>query len=561
MIGEYVRFNREARALLGLRRRRHVARRLARASCATRASFVDRLIVPQACRGVVGGPGADVVVPRALPRRVLPQPRDARRCATGRSGARSRGGSARYVEALTRPFGDRIRLSTPVQSIAPPRRPRAGHARAAASPSASTRWCSRRTADQALRCSPTRPTASARSSARSPTSPTRPCCTPTARCCRAGARAWASWNYHLLDEPTGSSTVTYHMNRLQRLTSRRELCVTLNRTEAIDPDAGDRDDPVLAPGLHRPRAGGPGAPRRDLRRRRTHYCGAYWRWGFHEDGVVSALRVGGRGFGSDAPAASTRAGSATAAHEPVQHGFAIRSPAVPRPRRAARGARRAIRCGRRAARRSARFRRARLPRRPGGPARRRSRPWTDRAGRPGAPAHPRCARSGIASTRSASTTASTRRRARRSGRRRGHEHALGRAPHLRAAARRRRARHAGRLRQGVPRLAVHGHGPPLRVARRRAGRRAASCTSNRCARAPVVRRDADAQPPRARPADAQPPAVRYPAATLVAGAGSTLQALRLKLKGAPLLPASGARRVIARAIVTRPAARGSTAAG
>jgi uncharacterized protein len=33
--------------------------------------------------------------------------------------------------------------------------------------------------------------------------------------------------------------------------------------------------------------------------RRTHYCGAYWRWGFHEDGVWSALRVskrlGGRG--------------------------------------------------------------------------------------------------------------------------------------------------------------------------------------------------------------------------------------------------------------------------
>ena len=48
-------------------------------------------------------------------------------------------------------------------------------------------------------------------------------------------RAWASWNYHLLPEPTGMTTVTYHMNRLQALDADREFCVTLNRSEAIDP--------------------------------------------------------------------------------------------------------------------------------------------------------------------------------------------------------------------------------------------------------------------------------------------------------------------------------------
>ena len=42
--------------------------------------------------------------------------------------------------------------------------------------------------------------------------------------------------------------------------------------------------------------------------RRTHYCGAYWRWGFHEDGVWSALRAlrgarrSARRRGSPAPA-------------------------------------------------------------------------------------------------------------------------------------------------------------------------------------------------------------------------------------------------------------------
>jgi predicted NAD/FAD-binding protein len=105
-------------------------------------------------------------------------------------------------------------------------------------------------------------------------------------------RAWASWNFHLRDEPVGRTTVTYHMNRLQSLRAERELCVTLNQTEAIDPDkvikAIRYDHPVYTPaGLAAQRrwneVSGVG---------RTHYCGAYWGYGFHEDGVASALRVG-----------------------------------------------------------------------------------------------------------------------------------------------------------------------------------------------------------------------------------------------------------------------------
>ena len=57
-------------------------------------------------------------------------------------------------------------------------------------------------------------------------------------------RAWASWNYHLLDEPTGLPTVTYHMNRLQSLAADREFCVTLNRTEAIDPATSSARSPT-----------------------------------------------------------------------------------------------------------------------------------------------------------------------------------------------------------------------------------------------------------------------------------------------------------------------------
>ena len=94
--------------------------------------------------------------------------------------------------------------------------------------------------------------------------------------------------------------MTYHMNRLQSLSASDEFCVTLNRTEAIDPDSVIRvisyDHPVYTPA-------GLAAQRRWHEVsgvRRTHFCGAYWGYGFHEDGVVSALRVCER-FGRSLP--------------------------------------------------------------------------------------------------------------------------------------------------------------------------------------------------------------------------------------------------------------------
>jgi uncharacterized protein len=84
------------------------------------------------------------------------------------------------------------------------------------------------------------------------------------------------------------------MNRLQSLVADRDYLVTLNLTEAIDPATIvrkiDYAHPVFTPeGVA---AQGRWAEISGLRR--THYCGAYWRWGFHEDGVWSALRVAER---------------------------------------------------------------------------------------------------------------------------------------------------------------------------------------------------------------------------------------------------------------------------
>ncbi len=104
--------------------------------------------------------------------------------------------------------------------------------------------------------------------------------------------AWSSWNFHLTPEPVAGTTVTYWMNNLQRLRTREQYFVTLNRTDQIDPEKVIRkisyDHPVYT-------KEGVAAQARHAEisnaARRTHYCGAYWGWGFHEDGVISAHRV------------------------------------------------------------------------------------------------------------------------------------------------------------------------------------------------------------------------------------------------------------------------------
>lgn len=114
-------------------------------------------------------------------------------------------------------------------------------------------------------------------------------------------RAWSSWNYALRADDPGHAVVTYNMAMLQRLAMKRPVCVTLNDEQGID-DARVVDRHVFEHPVYTSRAlaaqsrhgeisgassrahGGGG---------RTHFCGAYWGNGFHEDGVKSALRVCG----------------------------------------------------------------------------------------------------------------------------------------------------------------------------------------------------------------------------------------------------------------------------
>lgn len=101
--------------------------------------------------------------------------------------------------------------------------------------------------------------------------------------------ARAAWNYHLLDTPQHEVAVTYCMNTLQDLTTSRRYLVTLNNASAIDPGKVLKRISCSHP-IYTPRGVAAQGRRAEINGpRRTFFCGAYWSYGFHEDGVKSAL--------------------------------------------------------------------------------------------------------------------------------------------------------------------------------------------------------------------------------------------------------------------------------
>ena len=103
-------------------------------------------------------------------------------------------------------------------------------------------------------------------------------------------RAWAAWNYHLLDADQGQVPVTYNMNILQGLDSAEQFCVTLNNSGAIDPSKVLKRMRYAHP-IYTVEAVAAQARHSEINCDGIYYCGAYWRYGFHEDGVTSALNA------------------------------------------------------------------------------------------------------------------------------------------------------------------------------------------------------------------------------------------------------------------------------
>jgi len=208
-----------------------------------------------------------------------------------------RGGSREYVAPLCAPFRDRVRLSTPVERIR-----RLGSA-VEVTPQGGTPETFDQVilachSDQALAmlADPTpaeRELLGAIPYQKNNTvlhtdislMPTRPL-------------ARASWNCLLSEKEHEGVCLTYWMNKLQSLETTEPFCVTLNRPDAIHPET------VLQRFVYHHPAYSSAAFGAQERRdeisgvNRTWYCGAYWGYGFHEDGVKSALAVC-KGFGKE----------------------------------------------------------------------------------------------------------------------------------------------------------------------------------------------------------------------------------------------------------------------
>ena len=103
--------------------------------------------------------------------------------------------------------------------------------------------------------------------------------------------ARAAWNYILQPPGARAASLTYHMNRLQSITTREQYCVTVNDDGRIHPEKSLRKFVYHHPQFTREAISAQGRWGEISGRQRIHYCGAYWIYGFHEDGLKSAMRV------------------------------------------------------------------------------------------------------------------------------------------------------------------------------------------------------------------------------------------------------------------------------
>jgi predicted NAD/FAD-binding protein len=203
------------------------------------------------------------------------------------------GGSQTYVQALTCGFRDRIRLRTPIASV------RRFADRVEVRPVCGTAErfdhvifaCH---SDQALRLLGTDATPVERELLGAfPYSRNIAVLHTDASLLPERRRAWASWNYRVTEGEHGRmpASVTYDMNILQGIRSRHTFCVTLNDETRIDPARVLRRFEYHHPVFTTRRAAAQARHGELTNANRSSFCGAYWRNGFHEDGVVSALAV------------------------------------------------------------------------------------------------------------------------------------------------------------------------------------------------------------------------------------------------------------------------------
>lgn len=196
-----------------------------------------------------------------------------------------RGGSARYVEALVRPFVDRIRLRSPVLSV------RRTDDAVFVNGERFDQVVLACHADEALAIleDPTRAEREVLGAIRFQRNHvvlhTDTSVLPKRRA------AWGAWNYRIRGSEDAPVAVTYLMNVLQGLDAERAFCVTLNPFDDIDPARVIWETSFSHPVFTLAAIDAQRSWKAISGQNRTHYCGAYWGFGFHEDGVRSAYAV------------------------------------------------------------------------------------------------------------------------------------------------------------------------------------------------------------------------------------------------------------------------------
>jgi predicted NAD/FAD-binding protein len=200
------------------------------------------------------------------------------------------GGAVNYVEPLLRPLTDRIRLNCPVQRVQRQQdhvvvTPRDG------APEVFDRVVLAAHADQSLAMLVDPSPAEKEILGAIPYQANEIVLHTDSRLLPKTRRAWASWNYHLSSSEQPTVTLTYNLARLQGHRSQGPILETLNPLIATDPakvlDRMTYHHPIYSvQAIDAQRRYGEINGQRG-----TYYCGAYWGYGFHEDGVRSALAV------------------------------------------------------------------------------------------------------------------------------------------------------------------------------------------------------------------------------------------------------------------------------
>jgi predicted NAD/FAD-binding protein len=202
------------------------------------------------------------------------------------------GGSSRYVDRLVAPLRGRIRLASPV------RRVRRKHAVVeivsdGRAPETFDQVVLATHSDQALRLLDDASAAEKRILGAIAYQRNDVLLHTDTRVLPRSRAAWSAWNYRIPAQ-AGPVAVTYDMNLLQGLDGPETFCVTLNDDGFVDPSKIVQRLSYDHPVFTREAVAAQACWGEISGRRSTHYAGAYWGYGFHEDGVKSALAVAAR---------------------------------------------------------------------------------------------------------------------------------------------------------------------------------------------------------------------------------------------------------------------------